>query len=640
MKMKNGRSGTRFVRNDVAIAVALVIASFSPIKAAIAQASPADNLPTLVDPAGIIDPELLSTLNSLFEGDSITTAATPVIDSFLTELTASDARSADFGDEVIDQSSAATIIGEPELAAATPVVNTVEAFKTGDDSPSTFDPMVGLEESDLLRDKLLDDDGDRAKDKLFDDDDNVLAVSESDVKDKVGDGANEGSENSLESASIIDAHLPPPEMPEIVLSDEDLPTLRFSDMLALSLVDNPGIIMAEERVIQAREQYNQVGAFRYPSVAMTGTVGPEYNDPVASEESGVATTVGKNVKLTVTQQLYDGGAARSNFNRSQRLINAAEAESQIELESLLLEIVVSYVDYWRFQVELSQAEKFVTVMNELVEDLNSMFKAGATSKLEVDFARARVASARGAESEAAASRNNAFSELEYLVPGLSKFTANSPEKFSDFILLSLEDYLEKGALTNSGFMINQMNTEATELKVRAAKGTFRPTVNMEISGSYIDDEGQPSEPRIKAAAKFLINYTLYNGGERRAAVRRAQAQLRELQSERLQLEREVFREIDQSFNNITASRLALDAVNDEIIANEELQRLNRQNLALGTVNIMELIDVEERLFNASSRKYEVIATMYQEYFSLLVSAGFTQELLAKYELELASSVGS
>jgi hypothetical protein len=84
----------------------------------------------------------------------------------------------------------------------------------------------------------------------------------------------------------------------------------------------------------------------------------------------------------------------------------------------------------------------------------------------------------------------------------------------------------------------------------------------------------------------------------------------------------------------------LDAVNDEIIAHEELQRLNRQNLALGTVNIMELIDVEERLFNAHSRKYEVLATMYQEYFTLLVSAGFTKELLDKYELELATNQGS
>jgi outer membrane protein TolC len=600
MNIMNSRSENRFVRKDVAIAVALVIASFGSTGLAFAQSDISDDLPTLVDPAGIIDPELLSLLNGLSD--------------------TSDLSYVEFEEELFEQLAK----GEPELAAAEPLVEKRVAAET---PSSSVDPTAVLQESGQIEDNDLLDDSE------------LRLASEKESRDGISDKTTE-SEDTVVSLTSIDPHFSPPELPEIFLTDELLATLRFTDLLALGLIDNPGIIMAEERVKQAVEQSNQVGAFRYPSIAVSSTVGPEYNDPVASEESGVATTIGKNVKFTLTHQLYDGGAARSNFNRSNRLINAAEAESQIELESLLLEIVVNYIDYWRYQVELSEADSFVAVMNDLVDNLNSMFMAGATSKLEVDFARARVASARGAKSEATAAKNNAFSELEFLVPGLARFTANSPEKFSDFILLSLEDYMEKGAASNSGFITNQMNIEATKMKVRASKGLFKPTVNVELTGSYIDDEGQPSEPRMKAAAKFLLNYTFYSGGERRGGLRRAQSQLRELESERALLERDVFREIDQSFNNITASRLALDAVNDEINAHQELQRLNRQNLALGTVNILELIDVEERLFNASSRKYEVLATMYQEYFTLLVSAGFTAEILAKYELELATNKGN
>jgi multidrug efflux system outer membrane protein len=624
MNMMNTRSEIRFVRKDIAIAVALVISSLGAAQLAFAQSDAGavtntdevpdtvgstNALPTLVDPAGIIDPELLSLLNGLSD--------------------TTDLSNSEFSDENLEQLVDREVAHEPELAAAKPVFEKAKTSEiAGDANPSIFDPPAALQENGLLADK-----NSSELRKI----EQVAEIESTDDELSEKPAQIDGSSVSITS---IDPHLPPPELPEIVLTDEPLPTLRFTDMLALALADNPSIIMAEERVIQAIEQSNQVGAFRYPSIAMTGTVGPESNKPVASEDSGVAETLGQNVKFTVTHLLYDGGTAKSNFIRSNRLISAAEAESQIELESLLLEIVVHYVDYWRYQVVLSEAENFVAVMNDLVDRLNSMFKAGATSKLEVDFARARVASARGAESEAAASRNNAFSELEFLVPGLSKFIANSPEKFSDFTLLSLDDYLEKGAASNSGFITNQMNIEASELKVRAAKGAFKPTVNVELSGSYIKDEGQETpQARNKYAAKFLLNYIFYSGGERRAAVRRAHSQLRELRSERVLLERDVFREIDQSFNNITASRLALDAVNDEIIAHKELQRLNRQNLALGTVNIMELIDVEERLFNASSRQYEVLATMYQEYFTLLVSAGYTAEILAKYELELASNQG-
>ena len=611
MNMKNTRSEFRFVRKDVAIAVALALSTLGAAGLDAAESDSTNALPPLVDPAGVIDPELLSTLNELFgstDGSSVN------VDGKDTDKIAERTQEKALG---VDASN------EPQLAAAKPATEKSKPSESlFDDTSSIIDPGAVLSEMGLLEDIELPALGDA----------NAVPTSEDKVSEAVAE-----SDSTLESGDSIDPHLPPVEVPEIVLTDLPLPPLRFTDMLALALVDNPGIVMADERINQAMEQANQVGAYRYPAIAMTSTLGPEYNDPVPSEESGVATTIGKNVKLTLTHQLYDGGAARSNYHRSKKLIGAAESESQIELESLLLNIVVNYVDYWRYQVEVVQAEQFVSVMNDLVADLNSMFKAGATSKLEVDFARARVASARGAESEATAAMNNAFSELEYLVPGLAEFAADSPEEFSDFILLSLQDYLDKGAASNSGFITNKMNTEATELKIRAAKGLFKPTVNIELSGSYIDDEGQPSEPRMKAAAKFLFNYTMYSGGERRAGVRRAQAQLRELQAERRMLEREVFREIDQSFNNITASRLALEAVTDEIIAHEELQRLNRQNLALGTVNIMELIDVEERLFNASSRKNEVLATMYQEYFTLLVSAGFTEEILAKYELELATN---
>lgn len=639
MNMIKRRSEKRFIRKEVAIAVAMVFASFGTTVGAnadfevVADTVPdaPQPLPTLKDPAGIIDPELLATLNGLSD--------------------TTDEEYLEFEEEVIEQALGSDSADEPEFAAA---VLTEEPLLTGGNAedagastsgfqPTADDPGLtagNVSSDDMISDASIESSVDSSVDSSVES--SVESLQSSlEASDETGPMDSEIAEKLIESDSTtitgasIDPHLPPPELPEIVLEDERPQNLKFSDMLALALIDNPGIVMAAERVKQAVEQSNQIGAYRYPTVELISTVGPERND----QEAGRSDTIGKNVKLTITQQLYDGGTAKSSLERSDKLLSAAEAESQIELETLLLEIVINYIDYWRYQTDLIEAENFVTVMTDLVDKLDSMFKAGATSKLEVDFAKARVASARGARSEASASMNNAFSELEYLVPGLSRFTANSPEEFSDFILLSLEEYLEKGAASNSAFVTNQMNIEATELKIRGAKSLRKPVLNFEVSGSYIDDEGQKSEPRKKAAAKLLLNYTLYNGGLRRAGIRRAQSELRELQAERTLLERNVFREIDQSFNNITSSRLAYDAVNDEILAHEELQRLNRQNLALGTVNIMELIDVEERLFNARIRKSEVLASMYQEYFTLLVSAGFTEEILAKYELELATSQG-
>ncbi|MFK8077104.1 MAG: TolC family protein [Granulosicoccus sp.] len=597
----------RFTLTYVAVAVALVVNSFASSIVAAEEpvgSKTSEPLPKLVDPAGIIDPDLLSTLNAMWN------------ESGLSEI---DDVTQDEGYSAIEPALGAAR-SAADIMAADAVAGEVASGK--DQSPSLFAP------ADVT--KNTDDPSSSHSNESFKSATDVTDAADTQRPENFVDAEDVSLEQSIQGT------LPESELPSVNLDDEDLGKLAFGELLRQTLADNPGIVMARERVEQAVQQARQVGAYRFPTVALSSSLGPEYNDPVDSEDAGYAETIGKNLKVTATHLLYDGGTAEASYDRSNRLISAAEAESQIEIEELFLQVVTNYVDYWRYQLELSQAKQFVETMNMLVNDLDSMFKAGATSKLEVDFARARVASARGAQSEATASMNNAFSELGFLVPDLERFIASSPDTFSDFNLLPLQSYLDKGAASNSGFVVNQMNTEATQLKVKSANGLFKPTLNVELSSSFIDDEGQETPHRFKTAAKFLVNYTFYSGGERRGGVRRAEAQLRELEAERRQLERDVFRDIDQSYNGITASRLALDAVNDEIAAHEELQRLNKQNLALGTVNIIELIDVEERLFNANSRKNEVIATLYQEYFTLMIAAGYTQDMLGRFELELAS----
>ncbi len=409
--------------------------------------------------------------------------------------------------------------------------------------------------------------------------------------------------------------------------------LSFEGMLGKALVDNPSINIADAKIDQAAHLSRQNGSFRFPTIEVSGSIGPEHNDPVPSVESGRATTRGSNVRLSVTQLLFDGGSSRAEFERSKRLTDAAEAEAQIVVEELFLEVVDYYLDYWRFERELNEATLFADTMSELVGDLNAMYEGGAASKIEVDFARARLASAQGLASAAKASKNDAFSELEFLSPGLQPFQAIDPVIGASADLLPLSEYFERGATNNSVFVTNSLSMEATQLRVSAQKGRFLPTLNFELSGSVIDDEGGPTVQRDKAAAKLLLNYTLYSGGDRRGGVSRAKAQLRELEAERTQLEREVFRTIDQAYNAITASKLTLSALSDEIDANKELQRLNRKNLELGSINIIELIDVEERLFNANIRRNDVESTMFKQHFELLIASGHTSEILGAYAIE-------
>ena len=417
-------------------------------------------------------------------------------------------------------------------------------------------------------------------------------------------------------------------------TDDETTIKPFSDLIREAVLESPDFAIADARIDQAQNSARQTGSYRFPRIDVTAGIGPEHNDPAPTSDTGHSLTYGRNLKVAVAKLIFDGGTSKSEFERSLTLTDAAYAEARIVVEELFLEVVSFYIDYWRYQKEVEQADDFIENMESLYSDLNEMYNAGAASKIEVDFARARLASARGVSSSALSALNNTFSELEYIVQGLLPFDATAPEIFTTLDLLPLSEYIDHGAINNSGFLFNSLNSDATKLRVKSQRGRFYPTIDLELSGSLIDDEGGPSELRGKAAAKVLLNYTLYSGGERRGSVDRAKAQLDELQAERAQLERDVYRSIDQSYNSIQASLLTLQAVEDEIEANRELQRLNRKNLNSGTVNIIELIDVEERLFNANARRNEVVATTYQAYYELLLTSGYTEDLLEKFSLLL------
>ena len=435
------------------------------------------------------------------------------------------------------------------------------------------------------------------------------------------------SSTAFAQTSGLDSVDPQQQLEEL----EAAPRLSFGVLWGRVINDNPDIDIADAQITQAEQLRRQSGSYRFPTIELSGEIGPEYNDPVTTTDSGRETTNGRNLSLTLSKLLLDGGSSRAEFQRSKRLEDAAKANEQVVEEDLFSDVSSRYIDYWRFQEDLTQVEIFVSTMEDLVADLDAMYRGGAASKLETDFARARLATARAAASTATASLNNAFSELAFLAPGLDLFLAFPPDTITEIKLFDEERYIDQGAASNSEFATNQEAINASRLRVKSQRGQFFPTLSFELSGSVIDDEGGTTERRDKLSAKLLLNYTLYSGGARRGGLRRAEAQVTELRAEREQLDRDVRRDIGLAYNSITASRLTLSAVTDEIEANMELQRLNRQNLEVGTINIIEVIDVEERLFNARTRKNEVIALMHTQYIDLLIASGYIADLLTGSE---------
>ena len=407
----------------------------------------------------------------------------------------------------------------------------------------------------------------------------------------------------------------------------DAPPLTIEQVLEYALSNNPEVGAALAREEQARWLYREAQVYKYPTIDVVAEGGPEYNRTATNTSGNEDITPGRTMSFRVTQLLYDGGVSLNESDRRLQVRRSTELETRLIVEEIVTRTAEFYSQVLQFQQASRVAEEFVEEMQTIFDKLEVMYESGAASKLELDFARARLASARAETGNTKAQLNDALSNLEFLTGELDEFTAVPPQNIHDLTVDHLSDYIATGREQNALVLLNRSNKQALQYKIRAQRAQFRPVFSLNMKSEALADEGGNLDPRNTTEVKLKAEYFLFDGGARRARLNRTRAQLKELDWEDERLYKEVDRDIKQSYNQITTNRLTLDATEDEIASNRELRRLNRQNLEEGEISIIELIEVEERLFNSQSTWYRVSSEMYKNYYELLVNTGELAKLV-------------
>lgn len=412
------------------------------------------------------------------------------------------------------------------------------------------------------------------------------------------------------------------------LSRENLPELGLLDVLELALANNPEVGAALAREEQAKWFHRESQAYKYPVVDVISEYGPEYNRPATNTSDNEDITPGRSLNLRVRQLLYDGGVSESEEARRYQVRRSTEIETRLVVEDLSFETAQAYLLVLQYQQAAAAAEEFVVAMQRIVDQIEVMHEAGAASKLELDFAKARLASAQAETGNTAAQLNDAVSDLEFLTGDLTGFTALPPQSLDDLRLGTLDYFLAEARENNATIRLNQSNKSAQRMKIRAEKRQYSPILSINLGSRTLGDEGGNQAIRNTSEVKLKAEYFLYDGGARRSRLNRSKAQLRELEWEDERLLNRLERDVKQAYNQITTNRITLDATQEEIKYNLELQRLNEQNLEHGDISIIELIEVEERLFNSQATWARVSTEMLQSYYALLIEVGRLDQIIA------------
>lgn len=413
---------------------------------------------------------------------------------------------------------------------------------------------------------------------------------------------------------------------DMATKPEDPLALSLSSIILFALSDNPDIGVAEAREKQAKSMTGRANARLLPLVDGVAEGTLEFNDPAAGTLTPRVggTNPSSRIGISLRQLVYDFGQARSNLDQFKQLEQSSQIQTRLSEEGILNDTIRYYLQMLNFQNSLKDTDSFVLRMHDLVKIINDMYDAGGTSKATLDYARSRLAFAETQLNSIRSSMNDAVSNLEFLTGKLPEFSAIKPDDL-DPARLDLTYYKDIAEQKNLGVLLNNSDLVALDHKRDAAEKTFLPNINFLVNTEEKQNDGGEIGRVRNVEAMLQMNYRFYDGGDRKEQVNMAKAQIEELQMTRRKTLNELSRQVKLAYNQIILLNESIKQTQQEISASEAFQNLNRENFKLGSINIIELVEGEERLNAARIKIYGLQSDLYTNTYRLLITAGLLKK---------------
>lgn len=335
-------------------------------------------------------------------------------------------------------------------------------------------------------------------------------------------------------------------------------------------------------------------------------------------QSGYAKTLlsegfANDLTLSANMTLFDFGRNRLAIEIAKETVLATrEALVGVE-QNVLLDAVVAYMNVRSAYENVAINDNSVRVIGEALNAAQDRFDVGEVTRTDVALAEARLASARAGLAVAQgqlASAREAYKASTGVYPGA---LASAPRPPS--LPRSLDDAKAIAARSHPTIRQAQREVTVSELRVAATVAERRP----EISGGASVSSDLENDPTARVG--LSLSQTVYAGGARSAAHRKAIAGRDAAKSALLQSVVNITESVGNAWANIAVSRAQIEAIDRQIRAATVAYRGVNEEALLGARTTLDVLDAEQDLLDAQASRIEAEANQQVAIYSLLASMG-------------------
>ncbi|CAN5717199.1 TolC family outer membrane protein [soil metagenome] len=404
----------------------------------------------------------------------------------------------------------------------------------------------------------------------------------------------------------------------------------LTDALALAYQTNPTLQaqranqrVTDEGVVQAKTNFRPT---------LSGSVDASVSethlaDPISSSSfvNGQIVTTSRNTDkrsgsgagLAFAQPLYTGGRATASLTAAEADVLAGREDLRSVEQSVLGNVIQSYVDVRRDQERLRIAQENVSVLTRQLEESNARFEVGEITRTDVAQSQARLAAARASQSSAQAIL--AASRAAYASVVGQNPTDLAPEpSLAALLPTSVEQAFELVEQNNPQIQAARYAEQAAAARVALAKAAYRPSVaaraGYDLDASRINGSGERFNDFNRAATGSLTaSIPLFTGGLTASQVRAAKERENAARIAVEGAKRSALQQISTAWNNLLASRANLVSNEEQVRATKIAFEGVRQEQQVGLRTTLDVLNAQLELANAEvalvvARRDEYVAS--------------------------------
>lgn len=312
-----------------------------------------------------------------------------------------------------------------------------------------------------------------------------------------------------------------------------------------------------------------------------------YQKTYRDTAGGLYTTDLTDSKFSMTQPLFQGFSKASAYTIAGNDLRKEDLNYESARRALKAAVTQAFYSLAQIDGDIVNIENTRTAMATRRSELQERARLGKSRESEVLMIESQIATLAAQEEKSLSDRAVAAEELAYLTGSGSQMIAIVDDTPAPAAQAAGIDTYITAVKTRSDVAALQKDVESQKLKLRAARGSLLPT--LDLNGAFYTQKSGTTNADSKWDAALVLNAPLFRGGANLGKAAEEAARLREYEANLDLYLREIVTQTKQLYRAADSSIKQATAYKDAFDKAERSYRMQLSDYKYGLVSNLDVI---------------------------------------------------